>query len=667
MEARKIFFVVFCAIILVVIVNTFSVYYFGTSIPWLILTGKGVTGVVQIIIQVGATNIIIYSPQNITYNFDVGDPYNISLNVSANFTATDWNYSLYDLRHGVWVYQDIPFTPNSSFIAVRWENRMDVEAKEFGDGWYGASVVFSVQVPNSAPVLGNISDDIYICEGKALSYNFNATDADEDTLVSDISPKNPFYTVYLGKSGYNMSLFRIFSGILGKSHVGSYGENISVDDGYNPSCCVDSAITNITVIEINNAPVMENLGAQTVWIRGENSTFYHQMDVNDTEEGKSSDGNLHFNRTFSANENLFGINSTHGIMNYTPSIGHVGVYSIEVCVWDNALSSPHQNISLCAPNNYTSISLCDNFTLTVTNINRAPEIINFTPDNSTNLNLRGTESQSFFVEVKDADGTIPDIDWYVNGILQEHNENKSNDTYTYTPKCDVEGIHIVKAFVTDGLASDSQSWNVDVSIVACSVDSAGGGGGGSLGPYCRELWACEEWNECRNAFSAFRLNNISLSKYLDIKNLCLQSNYGEDFCGYQTTGCRDFNYCNNSILKVPRPSELRVCYFTENPGCRDGIKNCHSGGCEVKVDCGGPCRACPTCSDGRKNQDEEGIDCGGPCPRKCEIEEPSGLLNILFILLGILLVIALAVIVWRVVDIIFSSKTRKKVQGKISD
>ena len=31
-------------------------------------------------------------------------------------------------------------------------------------------------------------------------------------------------------------------------------------------------------------------------------------------------------------------------------------------------------------------------------------------------------------------------------------------------------------------------------------------------------------------------------------------------------------------------------------------------------DCGGPnCPACPTCSDGIKNQGEQDIDCGGPC------------------------------------------------------
>jgi cysteine-rich repeat protein len=44
--------------------------------------------------------------------------------------------------------------------------------------------------------------------------------------------------------------------------------------------------------------------------------------------------------------------------------------------------------------------------------------------------------------------------------------------------------------------------------------------------------------------------------------------------------------------------------------CFDGIQN----GSETAVDCGGPCKSCPTCVDGIQNQGEEGVDCGGPCP-----------------------------------------------------
>jgi hypothetical protein len=51
------------------------------------------------------------------------------------------------------------------------------------------------------------------------------------------------------------------------------------------------------------------------------------------------------------------------------------------------------------------------------------------------------------------------------------------------------------------------------------------------------------------------------------------------------------------------------------PTCRDGKKN--QG--ESRVDCGGPCPACPgTCIDGIQNQDETGIDCGGSYCYTCQ-------------------------------------------------
>jgi len=61
-----------------------------------------------------------------------------------------------------------------------------------------------------------------------------------------------------------------------------------------------------------------------------------------------------------------------------------------------------------------------------------------------------------------------------------------------------------------------------------------------------------------------------------------------------------------------------VSFGKIKPSCFDGIKNCHDGDCEEGVDCGGPCKACPSCNDGIQNQGETGVDCGGPCP-PCKI------------------------------------------------
>ena len=485
-RTRKRVVTLFATLILLGFLNFVFINYMGIPFSPVVITGHVIndSAIVQIFVE-KLFNIIIYSPENITYNFSKGESYIIELNVSADFAVEPvdgWSYSLYDLRHDVYVEQDTLFDPNSSISAVRWGNLLTVFALSDEGYLINESVIFYVDVPNSAPLLGNISDPIFVCEGERLEYRFNATDIDEDDLVGDISPKNPFYLSSHGRINVT-SFFDIVSGFLDKDDVGIHVESISVVDPWNE---VDSRDVDIEVIEINNFPMLEDIGAQTVWIKGENSTFYYSVFVFDVEDGISSDGNLKFNLSWGGNENLFDIGSSDGIMNYSPVVGHEGrVYSLQVCVEDNALGSIHENISLCAPQGGDSEIVCDDFTLTVTDENRAPEILNYSPVNET-FGVLGTQDVEYFVEVYDADGTIPDIDWYVDGVRVEHNENFSNDSFVYAFGCGVNGSHSVGIVTSDGLLNDSWVWYVSVSGVDCPVESSGGGGGGGGGEFCIE-------------------------------------------------------------------------------------------------------------------------------------------------------------------------------------
>ena len=130
--------------------------------------------------------------------------------------------------------------------------------------------------------------------------------------------------------------------------------------------------------------------------------------------------------------------------------------------------------------------------------------------------------------------------------------------------------------------------------------------------------------------------------------------------GFQITTCFDLANCSNNIPKIPKPIESRICYFTENPSCRDGITNCHNGACELLVDCGGPCGACPTCSDGIQNQGEKNIDCRGPCPYLCEFESPIKSISFVIVLLAILALIVLIFIFYKAIKIILNWNSIKK-------
>ena len=126
------------------------------------------------------------------------------------------------------------------------------------------------------------------------------------------------------------------------------------------------------------------------------------------------------------------------------------------------------------------------------------------------------------------------------------------------------------------------------------------------------------------------------------------------------------------LSKNVSSSEIEACYYSENPSCNDGIKNCHDGSCELLVDCGGPCSPCPSCSDDIQNQNEEGVDCGGPCPQKCSVETPQmslknfSLKNItLFVQQNLLYSFSLLIVVILMIIVIIKGIKIIKLSGKL--
>ncbi len=563
--------------------------------------------------------IVIHQPLNTTHNFNIGDNYSLSLNVSSNFSVGNWWYSLYDVQHSEYNVMNASFTPNTTFEAVRWSNILYVYAnKSDGTKIVSEELMFYINVSDSAPVLSNLSSEILVCEGSSLTYNYTVLDLDEDDIINSISLINPFfvYPQYSPGSRYEISP-QIISGILSKNRVGLYELTVSANDG----TYVDSERTNITVIEINNAPVMSSIPTRTIWTQGDNSTLFLEVEVTDTEDGLSSSGNFTFNITLTnGSASPFGIND-YGEINITEGSLNVGVYATTICAEDIGLSNPHQNISYCGQDG-GSLSDCSSFSLTVTDDNRAPEITNYTPSDIY-LNVSGEVELDFQVTESDADGTEPDTLWYVDDSLAETDIGGLVDNFSYTFSCGVSGNHSVKVVATDGLLTDSVTWNLTVSLVTCSITSGstggGGGSGGGAAGGCGEKWGCEDWKSCRNAEVALDSGVLNKEEFVDISNDCLANGYPGESCGYQLRECFDVNYCSTFYFL---PGRLQACYYFEGPSCFDGVNNCHDGSCEILVDCGGPCNSCPTCDDGKRNQGEQGVDCGGPCLNVCKLRIP---------------------------------------------
>jgi len=624
--------------------------------------------------------IFVHSPKNITYEFDKGAFFNLDLNVSANAPVDIWQYVLFEperVRAGPTILggneiANVGFVPNTTLTAVRWDNELNVSALAVDGREDDERVDFYIQVNNSAPIISGIDPEFFICEGTSslpsfISLFFGAKDIDEMDLFFGIEPVEPAYGLFfLGTNPQqNISpyLTILNSSMISSSlyeNPGVYSLNISVgenalepplsDTGEQP--LADRKSLDLTVIEVNSPPnIINPVGVQTVWNNGDNSTFFHDFNVTDDESGDETLGGLNFNVSFNPNGALFGIDSL-GVVNFDASGLLVGVFDVSVCVTDESLplSNIHPDILTYCGQDGLNQTTCNVFELTITDENRPPEIIDFYPLDL-NFSAGGTDSLFFNVSERDPDGTTPDAYWYVDSVFKEFDNMSLIDEFEFSFGCGVSGEHPVRVDVTDGELNTSLQWNVTVNLVSCPsppASSGGGGGGGGVTPSCVPQWGCDNWRVCRDVDDGLASGALSGDSFRDIRAECDGQGARGDFCGFQVRGCSVINTCDRTTGK---PDTLQSCYFTENPSCSDGIKNCHSDSCELLVDCGGPCGPCATCSDGIQNQGEGGVDCGGPCANSCPVELPlKPSVSIYFwILLGlvVLILVVWAYRVWR--------------------
>ncbi|MEM4330994.1 MAG: hypothetical protein QW273_03235 [Candidatus Pacearchaeota archaeon] len=616
-----------------------------------------------IILSIGEKKVFIHSPENRTYNFEVSNDsyyfplYNIPLNVSSNFEVKNWSYILFQKtpRNYVNSFNGGYFTPNlSDFRAYRWNNTLTVYAEDKRGEKYFKDVSFFVEVPNTAPlILEPFNTSLFGCENEIFSYSFNATDRDEDDLNAIVSPSEIFFGSVKSIPNQTTVTLEVTSRILSKAIIG--GNNFGnktyplVVYAVDPSNLLDYKNLNVTILEINNPPRINPIGTRTVWTKGENSTLFEKVYAEDLEDGNSDIGNLSFYLEFLNSPQIFNI-SENGTIYFQPNEtyleedGSSKIYYVKVCVKDNGIKNPYPNLNNLCNNNGSSLSVCEYLFLVVTQENRPPIIKSYYPKNLS-LEIFGTQELFFNASAYDPDGNLLDLYWYVDNFSKKVDYYVNVSNFTFTFGCNVKGNHKLKLIATDGNLSDSIEWNISVKEVPCEKISLGGGGGGG----CSPKWVCEDWKICQNLERTAKKGEILGEIYRNIKEKCNIKNLNDSVCGFQTRQCHDLNNCSSMF---GMPPQIQDCYFKEEPNCFDGILNCHDGSCEIGIDCGGPCKPCPSCSDGIKNQGEEGIDCGGPCPLPCykeqkpktEVEEKETPLYY-YLIIGILFILCLILLV----------------------
>jgi hypothetical protein len=613
-------------------------------------------------IDVRQKELDIQSPENRTYNIRDKSNYFVDLNVSANFNVKAWKYDLIDVKHNIVVEKGVVFTPPLKIKANRWENRLIVYTlDEFGD-YFNKSVDFYVSSLDSFPVIENLEENIYACEGETLEYNFSVSDPEEDNnegpIEARVDPSGLFYIFPNSQKileGEKSVGFDILSDKISKEAAGGidsglkiYQSVITVNDGRYSSFNK----TNIIVLEVNNPPQIQHIGAKTEVIGKSNNIFSYQINATDLEDGDSQSGNLGLSAYFSG-EKLFDINP-NGLINFEFNQDYIGTYNITICARDNGIKTPDPRINQFCKQGGASKTVCQNFSLTITNQNNPPTIKDYFPTN-TNIEAHPRDEIYFSVSTYDPEGTLPDVYWYVDDVLEDYSSgpdlNNSFSEFEYRFNCNKLGSHTVKAKISDGLLSDNVLWNINTGSTECVR--------AEFMADCEEKWVCSNWGVCQNLNRSLKSGILGYSDYLPIQDSCVANKWNDLNCGFQIRTCSDNNRCNTSFNA---PLGIQRCFYTESPSCEDNIKNCHSRDCEVLADCGGPCKPCPTCYDQIQNQGEEGIDCGGPCYVGCEEENlpiPSSknLLRPIFIIIIPALVI---IIIFKIHNI---SKIKAEIQN----
>lgn len=366
-----------------------------------------------------------------------------------------------------------------------------------------------------------------------------------------------------------------------QSEVGSHSFLFNVIDSEDE--IDESNWITINVHNTNDMPVLQNLtmlGARTT-LSG--VPFY--LDVNATDEDGDTllygadiiDCNQTFRNASSQNCSIFVIDSSTGIIEFTPLLVETGNYTVNYTVDDS--------------NGGIDWEL-GNFTV-VENFNHPPNITAWWPIPYLAIIFEG-DTQMFNITVVDPDSGVNSVsaEWFLNGTSVAVNMFE----YNYTADYRSSGVYNVTVIVNDGWIYDPQTDSHEWILIVIEDNppkSSGGRSGGSL-PVCLVNWRCTDWSACNRD-------------------------------GEQIRTCVDLSMCGTDF---DMPVTVRNCIYTDDPTCYDGVLNCHGGLCEVLADCGGPCSACPTCSDGIKNCHVNGLcedntDCGGPCAPCVELPQVS--------------------------------------------
>jgi len=191
---------------------------------------------------------------------------------------------------------------------------------------------WSVQVDNlnRAPVM-NPFGPIGITEDQSASITLTAVDDDiqfGDSLTFTAVSLNASLTMVKKENGTNATVTLNFTP--GNEHVGSLIINVTATD---TSGGKGSVLANLTVNNVNDAPELVEVSDQSLT---EDQNFVLDMNATDIDPSETL--------TFGDNASIFDINTTTGVIDFTPTQAMVGSHTVNITVTDSGAAVDTQTI-----------------------------------------------------------------------------------------------------------------------------------------------------------------------------------------------------------------------------------------------------------------------------------------------------------------------------------
>ena len=410
--------------------------YFGSDLLTIQVSDGSLSSEITIYLSVLPVNDApVINELNSTLSFTQFEDQSFSRAINATDVDADsltWSLSI-PPAHGIASIDSttgsLIYTPHDNYLGT------DGLSIRVTDGSLFDELVLQLNVigVNDAPVITYPESPLTlsITEDNTLSYDLNATDADGGNLTWSISsaPAN-------GSASINLTS-GIMSYIPNVNFNGSDNLQVQVSDG----ALTDSIEITVIIGSVNDAPVITVPTSPFPL-----SVLLNGSIVYDFNASSDSDGNtLSWKILSNPSSGSASIDSTLGILNYSPNLNYLGNDSMVIQVSDGSLTnSVTLNLTVIEFNNAPVISETNDF-LT----------FSISEDSLLIYDLNATDSEGttlvWGVSIAPANG-IASID-SVSGLLE------------YTPNPNYSGAESLTVQVSDGLYVDNLQIKLNVNAV----------------------------------------------------------------------------------------------------------------------------------------------------------------------------------------------------------